>query len=155
MWEYEIGYLCFVAVAGFLGAFIDAVVGGGGLVTTPALLATGLPVAMALGTNKLGAVFGTFTSCYTYWRNGRIDKKKVMKFVPFSFLGAALGAYLVYLLPEKLMKNIVVLALVMVAIYTYQRKDWGDINKVKAFTTQITVLVVGLAGFLGFYDGFF
>ena len=155
MWEYEIGYLFFVLGAGFIGAFIDAVVGGGGLITTPAILATGLPVATALGTNKLGVVFGTFTSAYTFWRNNRVDKKLVMKFVPLSFIGSGLGAYLVYLLPEKLMKNIVVLALVVVAIYTYRRKDWGDVNKVKTFTAKVIAISVFFAFLLGFYDGFF
>ncbi len=155
MWEYETGCLFFVFGAGLIGAFIDAVVGGGGLVTTPALLAVGLPVATALGSNKLGSVFGTFTSAFTFWRHNRIDKKTVMKLVPLSFLGSGLGAYLVYLLPEKLMKNIVVLALVVVAVYTYRRKDWGDVNKLKDFTSGVAVLVVTLAFGLGFYDGFF
>ena len=155
MWEYETSYLLFIFGAGFVGAFIDAVVGGGGLVTTPALLGVGLPVATALGSNKLGSVFGTFTSAYTFWRNNRIDKKVILKLAPLSFLGSGLGAYLVYLLPEKLMKNIVVLALVAVAVYTYRRKDWGDVNQVKKFTMGIVALAAALAFFLGFYDGFF
>ena len=53
------------------------------------------------------------------------------------------------------MKNIVVLALVVVAVYTYRRKDWGDVNKVKIFTAKVVAVSVFFAFLLGFYDGFF
>ena len=151
----EINTLLFLMGAGFVGAFIDSTVGGGGLVTTPALLATGMPVAYALGTNKVGAIMGCLTSVISFWRAGKINKALVYKLMPLSFLGSALGAYVVYLLPEALMKNIVVICLVCVAVYTYRRKDWGDISKVKVMTTSMATGAAAVAFSLGFYDGFF
>ena len=147
--------LCFIMAAGFIGSFIDATVGGGGLVTTPALLATGMPVAYAFGTNKMASAMGSFTSVWTFWQAGKINKQLVKKLVPLSFLGSALGAFVVYLLPEHLMKNIVVVCLVLVAVYTYRRKDWGDISNLRAMTKMVAALTALLAFGLGFYDGFF
>ena len=120
----------FLVVAGFIASFIDSTVGGGGLISTPALLSLGLPVPYALGTNKLAAFIGCFTSVISFWRAGKI-KAMAFKLMPISFLGSALGAYVVYLLPERLMKNIIVVLLIAVAVYTYRRKDWGDTSSVK------------------------
>ena len=75
--------------------------------------------------------------------------------MPLSFIGSALGAYVVYLLPEKLMKNIIVVLLVAVAIYTYRRKDWGDTSTVQKLGLQALIGAFVMAFAMGFYDGFF
>lgn len=61
-------------VTGFVAAFIDSTVGGGGLISVPALLTSGLPVSMVLGTNKLAASMGAVTSVISFWRSGNINK---------------------------------------------------------------------------------
>ena len=61
-------------VTGFVAAFIDSTVGGGGLISVPALLTSGLPVSMVLGTNKLAASMGAVTSVISFWRSGNIIK---------------------------------------------------------------------------------
>ena len=66
--------ILFLVVAGFISAFIDSTVGGGGLISTPALLSLGLPVPYALGTNKVAASVGAFTSVISFWRAGKIKK---------------------------------------------------------------------------------
>jgi len=124
--------IAFLLLAGFIAAFIDSTVGGGGLISTPALLALGLPVNFALGTNKLAASMGGLMSVFSFWRAGKINQKVAISLMPLSFLGSALGAYVVYLLPEQLMKNVIVVLLVAVAVYTYRRKDWGDVSAVTA-----------------------
>ena len=145
----------FLAISGFIAAFIDSSVGGGGLISTPALLALGLPVPMALGTNKLAASMGACASFLSFWRAGKISKKMALCFMPLSALGSALGAYVVYLLPEELMKNIIVVLLVVVAIYTYQRKDWGDQGSISELGVRALAGAALMAVGLGFYDGFF
>ena len=75
--------------------------------------------------------------------------------MPLSFLGSALGAYVVYLLPEQLMKNVIVVLLVAVAVYTYRRKDWGDVSAVKQLGLAALLGSVVMAFGIGFYDGFF
>ena len=72
-----------------------------------------------------------------------------------SFLGSALGAYVVYLLPKQLMKNVIVVLLVAVAVYTYRRKDWGDVSAVKQLGLAALLGSVVMAFGIGFYDGFF
>lgn len=150
----DLGTVLFLIVAGFISAFIDSTVGGGGLISTPALLSLGLPVPYALGTNKVAASVGSLTSVLSFWRAGKI-KKAALALMPLSFIGSALGAYVVYLLPEKLMKNVIVALLVLVAVYTYRRKDWGDTGTVQQLgvRTLFGAFIMALA--IGFYDGFF
>jgi hypothetical protein len=146
--------IAFLIVAGFISSFIDSTVGGGGLISTPALLSLGLPVPFALGTNKVAASFGALTSVISFWRAGKI-KKSALYLMPLSFIGSAIGAYVVYLLPERLMKNIIVVLLVAVAIYTYRRKDWGDTSSVKQLGLHALLGAAAMALTMGFYDGFF
>lgn len=155
MENFDVMTLLFLIVAAFIASFIDSTVGGGGLISTPALLATGMPVNFALGTNKVAAMMGSFTSVVAFWRAGKINKKMVLYLMPLSFIGSAVGAYVVYLLPEVLMKNIIVALLVAVAVYTYFRKDWGDVSNVKKYTYATLFGTIVVTTGLGFYDGFF
>lgn len=142
-------------VAGFVASFIDSTVGGGGLISTPAILSTGMPVPWALGTNKVGASIGAITSFLTFWRAGKIKKRLVLCLMPLSFVGAICGAYAVHLLPQGMMKTIIVVMLVLVAVYTYLRKDWGDLPSKEQLTGTMLGLSALMALVMGFYDGFF
>lgn len=155
MEQIDLNTLIFLVIAAFVASFIDSTVGGGGLISTPALLATGMPVTFALGTNKVAAMMGSFTSVVTFWRAGKINKRMIIFLMPLSFLGSALGAYVVYMLPAAFMKNVIVILLVAVAFYTYLRKDWGDVSRVKKFSKTILAGTIFAALGLGFYDGFF
>ena len=75
MEQYDPATMVFLVIAAFIASFIDSTVGGGGLISTPALLATGMPVSFALGTNKVAAMMGSFTSVVTFWRAGKVQKK--------------------------------------------------------------------------------
>lgn len=152
--SYEPLTILALVIAGFLAAFIDSTVGGGGLISTPFLLGIGLPVPYALGTNKAASAMGAAMSVFSFWRAGKISSI-AWKICIFSFIGSAIGAYVVYLLPAKLMKNIIVVLLVAVAVYTYRRKDWGDNPRLKEITGKLYAEAVLLALVLGFYDGFF
>ncbi len=139
---------------GFLAAFIDAVVGGGGLISIPTLLAVGLPPSVALGTNKLASVFGSMTSAIRFIRSGKVDLKLVGRlFVPV-FILAMLGASLATFLPAQLLKPIVIVILTLVLFYTIFKKDWGDVRRVQSFTVKKAILITILLSLIGFYDGF-
>jgi uncharacterized membrane protein YfcA len=155
MEHYDPGTMLFLVIAAFIASFIDSTVGGGGLISTPSLLATGMPVSFALGTNKVAAMMGSFTSVVALRRAGKVQKRVVFYLMPLSFIGSALGAYVVYLLPAEIMRNIIVVLLVAVAAYTYRRKDWGDVANIKKFGTIVLLLTAAAAFALGFYDGFF
>ena len=138
-------------VTGFVAAFIDSTVGGGGLISVPALLTSGLPVSMVLGTNKLAASMGAVTSVISFWRSGNINKKLVISLVPMSMI----GAFTVHLLPQDFMRNLVVVMLVLIAAYTYRHKEWGSFQSRTDFSFWALAGAFLMALCMGFYDGFF
>lgn len=147
--------LCFLMGAGFVAAFIDSVVGGGGLISLPALLMVGLPPTMALGTNKMASVMGSCTSTLSFLRSGKIDLKIIRWQFPLSFIGSAAGVYTVQQIPSQFLKPLVIVMLVAVTIYTFCKKDWGAISTYSGVAGR-TAWLSGLAAFtIGFYDGFF
>ncbi|TVY06855.1 sulfite exporter TauE/SafE family protein [Paenibacillus cremeus] len=148
--------LLFLIAAGFVAAFIDSVVGGGGLISVPALLLTGLPPSMVLGTNKLGGTLSSLTSTASFLFSGKIKGKMVYALFPLSFIGSALGTYTVHLLPSDFLKPLVVGLLIVVLIYTLFKKNWdGNGGEVARLTLPRLIATIVCAFVLGFYDGFF
>jgi uncharacterized membrane protein YfcA len=147
--------LLFLIAAGFIAGFIDAVVGGGGLISVPALLLTGLPPNMVLGTNKLGGTLASMTSTVSFLISGKINGKLVLLLFPLSFIGALLGTYTVHLVPSTYLRPLVVCMLVLLLIYTLMRKNWGALASPRPMTRYIKVATAVCAFALGFYDGFF
>lgn len=115
--------LLILIAVGFVAAFIDSVVGGGGLVALPALLLTGLPPALALGTNKLGGTLSSMTSTLSFLWSGKINVRLVLALFPLSFIGSALGTYTVQLLPPDFLRPLVVVLLIAVLIYSLPRTN--------------------------------
>ena len=94
------------------------------------------------------------TSFFTFARSGKVDRK-ILKMMPLSFLGSAAGACIASLLPEHLLRYIVVAALVGVALYTYHRKNWDGVNEMTEMTRSVAMGIAAMAWCLGMYDGFF
>ena len=107
-------------VFGFIASFIDSVVGGGGLISTPALLAVGLPPSIALGTNKFASSFSTLTSAFKFIRSGKVDLKVVRKLFPFIFIAS--GAILATYLPANILKPLIIVVLTIVIVYTIVKR---------------------------------
>ena len=144
--------LCFVS---FCAGFIDAIVGGGGLLQTPAMLIIlpQYPIATLLGTTKIPSFSGTAFAAYKYSRNVKIDWKLLLPIMATAFSGAMLGAYCITLVSSDGIKPVILFLLVGIAIYTYSQKNFGlHQEKDLSFTRQ---LIIGLTfGFaIGFYDG--
>ncbi|MEH7072661.1 TSUP family transporter [Neobacillus drentensis] len=146
--------LIILVVFGFLAAFIDSVVGGGGLIALPALLFTGLSPAAAVATNKLAGTIGSLTSTIMFYRSGQINLKSVYRLFPLTFIGSMIGAWTVHLMNPELLKPLMLIMLAVVAIYTIFKKDWGSnsTDKKMAFHQQLIFMIVIFA--IGFYDGF-
>ena len=140
---------------GFLAAFVDSVVGGGGLISIPALILTGLPLPVVLGTNKLAATMGSLTSTVSFIRSGKINFHLVKYLIPFSLIGAVLGSITVRQVPSSFLKPLVIILLVGVAIYTVFKKDWGKSSTFSGVTTKTGYISIVVAFVIGFYDGFF
>lgn len=147
--------LIFLCLAGFVGAFVDAIAGGGGLITIPAYLLAGIPPHISLGTNKFAATAGSLISTAGYHKSNMVNFRLLRVAVPMTALGASLGVYSVLRIPQDFLYPLVSVAILLVGLYTFFKKEIGKTN---AFTiiTKKKVLFVSLVGFvLGFYDGFF
>lgn len=142
--------ICF----GFLAAFIDSVVGGGGLISLPALLFTGMSPSAAVATNKLAGTMGSLTSTISFYRSGKLDIKSVIKFFPLTFFGAMVGAWIVHLLDPNLLKPLMLFMLAAVAVFTIFKKDWGSISAVKKLSKTKFISFLVVITLIGFYDGF-
>ena len=145
-----------VCLAAFAAGFIDAIVGGGGLVQTPVLFMAfpNYPVATLLGTTKLPSFSGTAVSLYQYSKHVTIQWKLVLWICLAAFFAAMLGSRLTTLVSNDTFKPIILGALIIVAIYTYSKKNFGQ-QVDKQLTFSMSLLRGVLSGLIiGFYDGF-
>lgn len=147
--------LFFLIVAGFIAAFIDSVVGGGGLITVPAFMLAGLEPVVVLGTNKVASFMGSFTSSVAFLRSGKADLKILKYLFPLSLLGSVLGAYIVHLISSEFLRPLVVVMLILVTIYSLLKKDWGMEATYTGMTAKTKALSCIMVFAFGFYDGFF
>ena len=146
-----------LCLSSFLAGFIDAVVGGGGLISIPAmlLLMPGAPVATILGTNKFASCAGTTIAVHRYARHVAIDWSTVFPAAITAFLFSFLGSRTVTLLNPAFIRPIVLVLLVLVAIYVFFVKELGLIHQPKHAPKKATWLGILIGAGLGFYDGFF
>ncbi|WP_107934833.1 TSUP family transporter [Ureibacillus chungkukjangi] len=153
--EMDLYKVIIIIFFGFVGAFINATVGGGGLITLPALLSVGLPPSAAIATNKLAASMGNLTSSLTFFKAGKIDIKLLGPILPFVFIFSMLGAWTVHLMDSELLRPLIIVMLIVVLVYTLLKKNWGQLEERKPLDwKQGTLFVAGIV-LIGFYDGFF
>ena len=145
----------FICLGGFLASFVDSIAGGGGLISMPVLLISGLPTHLALGTNKFASSCGSFTSAYRYYKSGKTNVALLKKLLPFTILGCILGVKCVLSISDEFLNLLVFIMIVAVTIYTYTKKDLGTEDKFKELTDKNIKLGMLMAFLLGFYDGFF
>lgn len=146
--------LAALTAAGFLSAFIDSIVGGGGLISLPAMLMTGLPPTVAMGTNKLAAICGVLTSTRIYWRRGHVRKDVVKKLFFPTFFASMLGSYTVTRIPVLYLEPLIIGILSAVTLFVIFRKDWGTAETVHRTGVKFLMLAALCCMAIGFYDGF-
>lgn len=151
--ELGIDVLAILFFVAFVAAFIDAIAGGGGLITIPALLMTGVPPAVALGTNKLQAMGGVLSASIYFVRKGAVSLNKIWGILLPIFIGSAIGAILIQVIDASLIKKILPFLILVIGIYFLVTPKLGDSDK----RQRLSYLSFGLliSPFLGFYDGFF
>jgi hypothetical protein len=143
-------------LAGLMAGWVDAVVGGGGLIQLPALLlglGTGSPAVLALATNKLASICGTVTSATTYYRRVRPDLRTALPMAGFALLGALAGAFIATVLPSSAITPIVLVALVCVLVYTVRRPSLGATTLLRFRGRRHHGRAGGLGFVIGVYDG--
>jgi uncharacterized protein len=149
------GVLALLALAALAAGFVDAVVGGGGLIQLPALL-IGLPNAapvQLLATNKLSSICGTTVSSATYYRRIRPDPRTFVPLMVFAFLGSAGGAAVASNIPRSAFDPIVLVALVVVGAYVLLRPRLGEVTELRFAGHHHTAAAVTTGLAVGFYDG--
>jgi uncharacterized protein len=149
----EFHQYAFLFFAALLGGFIDAIAGGGGIVTIPALLMVGMPVKLTLGTNKFQACFGSLAATCRYARSGLMDLRRMKAILLYTAMGAAAGAGAIQLISTEVLKHIIVVLLTVLFFYTCFARDFGGMHKPHRIPPAWFAAVFGLG--IGFYDGFF
>lgn len=141
-----------VLVAGL----IDSIAGGGGLISLPMYYIAGLPMHLALGTNKLSSSIGTFTSTIRFIKSGHVQLLSGIMAAAGALAGSWAGAKMAILLDDSCLKYIMLILLPAIAIFVLCNRDFGRENKARAFSKPLLCLLsvcIGLG--LGCYDGFF
>jgi len=137
--------------------YIDAVAGGGGLISLPAYLLIGLPPHSAIATNKLSSSFGTVFATLRYGREGYIEKKLALCCVPAALLGSRCGAQLSLLVPEDIFRLVLIIILPLVAWNVLRKKTDGSkgspLSELPWKPTALRCTLIALI--VGAYDGFY
>lgn len=144
-----------LSVTALVAGFLDAIVGGGGLLTVPALLSAGLPPHLALGTNKLAACFSSATSSLTYYKQNLFSPRFWRHCFIATAIGAIIGTVAVNLIDASWLEKILPVLIFATAIYTLFRKaNTSDETPLPPNTPTTRRKQCGQGLGLGFYDGF-
>jgi uncharacterized membrane protein YfcA len=147
--------LALLALAALAAGFVDAVVGGGGLIQLPALV-LGLPAAspvQVLATNKLASICGTTVSSVTYYRRVRPHAGTFVPLMAFAFLGSFGGALLASHIPKDAFQPIVLVVLVAVGAHVVLRPEVGAATRLRFSGHRHTAAAMGAGLVIGAYDG--
>lgn len=140
----------------FLAGFVDAIAGGGGLISLPAYLIAGVPAHMALGTNKMSSMMGTAIATGRFAKNGYIQFKKVVWFIVAALIGSSIGSNLTLLVSDKILQYMMIVILPIVAFYVMRNKKMGDDSLAGTLPERKSFLIaLASALIIGIYDGFY
>lgn len=148
--------LFFLCIFAFLAGLIDSIVGGGGLIQIPALLVflPNAPIALIFGTNKLSSIAGTSAAVIRFSKAVQFNYLVVATAATSAFLFSFIGARTVITINPAIMRPLVLIILIIVAIYTFLKKDFGSQHAPKTQGTKQGVYSAIIGALLGFYDGF-
>ena len=145
--------LAALAMVGLFGGFVDAIAGGGGMITVPALLSVGMPPVAALATNKMQSIVGTTMAVATYRRKGLMSLRALLPAAIAGFVGSMLGALIVSRIDTSVLSVAVPVALIAIAGYFLFAPRLTDADRTArlSFTPWLPVVTFGA----GLYDGVF
>lgn len=140
----------------FLGGLVDAVAGGGGLVSLPAYLLAGLPAHIASGTNKCSSTFGAVLSTARFLKRGDIHLPSALAGAVGGLIGSWAGARLNLVVPERALYYLLLAVVPVMAVFLLWKRDFGGENGSSQFSLpQLIAMSVGIGLVIGAYDGFF
>lgn len=144
--------LALLFLVALVAGFVDALAGGGGLLTLPALLLAGVPPVAALATNKLQASFGTLAASYRMLRSGLVTWRGIRALFVASLVGSVVGTILVQQLDPGVLDWVIPVILVFIALYYLLAPNVSEASEPRLSETLYRRLIAPL---IGFYDGFF
>lgn len=151
MFEVSLDLALSLIGAAFVAGFVDAIAGGGGLITLPVLLLAGATPVQAFSTNKLQGVFGAATAALTYAAKGQVNLRAQLGAASLAFLSGLGGAFLVSVLPTEALRRVLPFILIAIAAFFALRKGLDDTDRAERIRpAAFTAFVVPL---IGFYDG--
>lgn len=153
----ELEILISLIIFAFCAGMIDAAIGGGGLIQIPALMGNlpQLVPATVFGTNKLASIFGTATAAWSYFKRVSLPLHWLLIVASAAFLSAYFGAMSVSLIPAEQFRPIILVLLIVIAVYTLFKKDFGQQHRqLQLHAKHYVVLVIACLA-IGFYDGIF
>lgn len=145
-----------ICAAYLFAGIIDSISGGGGLITVPVMLATGIPASYITGTNQCSAFLGTYAAVYRYVKSKRVHFPSALVTLPFSVMGAVLGAKLNLLMPERYLEIFMIVMVPVIAGFLLLNKKLGEADRIDTLTKRQIVLrsmAIGLV--IGTYQGFY
>ena len=154
--QHDIFILIIISIASLFAGFIDAIVGGGGLIQFPAfmILFPNSSIPTAFGTNKIAGLSGTSIAAVQYAKRVKFNWKLLGITAFFSFVFSFIGAKLVSQINVNILKPFIFFLLIAIAIYTFKKKDFGTIGSKKLSDTKKYLFGILLGILIGFYDGF-
>lgn len=135
----------------FLAGFVDAVAGGGGLISLPAYIIAGIPVHNSIATNKLSSCMGTLLTTGKFAKDGLIPWKSALAGVIFAFAGSSLGAHIALILDARIFMTAMLFILPVTAFYVTRKKSMAE----KEPFLQKQCFSCTMAFVIGIYDGFY
>ena len=150
LWMYLV-----LAILVFTGSCVDAIGGGGGIITLPAYLMVGLPPHAAVASNKFSSSIGTAVSTYRYYKRGFCDTGLFIPIILITILGSFIGSQTVLLVPPNILKYVLIGILPFIALFMYNKPAVKTVNlmvnKDRWWMTKLVIIVFCI----GFYDGFY
>ncbi len=154
LFGYPVWMLLLICTGVFFASFMDAIGGGGGIISLPTYLLAGLPMHVALGTNKLSACIGTVASTLRYIKNGCVDWLLGIPSIVLAMAGAHLGTKLQLAADERYLKLVLIFVLPVIAVILFQKKDLPEDRR--PLNEWLRRTIVWIASFvIGIYDGFY
>lgn len=151
--EFTVETLTLLFSASLIAGFIDAIAGGGGLITIPALLSVGVPPTMALGTNKLQGCGGSFSASLYFIRRKTVNLRQIWLLILLTFIGAACGTVTVQLLDITFLKMVLPFLVFAIGLYFLFSPTISDEEKKQRMSLPLFAFTIAMS--IGFYDGLF
>ena len=138
----------------FMAGFVDAVAGGGGLISLPAYMISGLPVHFAIGTNKLSSGMGTAIATFKYAKSGFIKWKTALMCAACALVASNIGARLALLISDAVFKKLLLVILPLTAVYIFRSKSLEQTKQPYVYKKTLCISML-IALIIGVYDGFY